>query len=323
MRTRILILGLLFGGLVTLLLYGGLALAQYPTKPISVLVGYPPGGTVDLTARFLSNLVQESLGKAIAVENKPGASSLVALAAVASAKPDGYTLVFSPSQGVVLVPHTLKTTVSYKDFTPIVSTHLLGQGFCAMANDPLNTFREFIDYARKHPGTIYGHAGKGSSTHITPLYIAKKEGIQLKDLPFNGGAATVAALLGGHVRFISGSGTHVTYVKEGKFKMLAVYTPKRSKYTSVPTIFELGYDEIPRNPAHILLAPKGIPEDVKKTLEKAFTDAIHSKAFADFLDKIDADLGYANSTETEKQIEEDYGKWGNIIKDLGLVVGKS
>jgi tripartite-type tricarboxylate transporter receptor subunit TctC len=318
-KRKLIILGILIGGLLPLLLCG-ISVAQYPTDSVTVFVGYAPGGTVDLTGRFLSSMVEKSLGKPFVVVNKPGASSSVALAEVARANPDGYTLLFAPSQVLVLTPHVLKVAYSYHDVTPIVSSHLLAQGICVRADAPWKTFKEFVEYARGQSVVVYGTSGMGSSSHLTPLYIAKKEGINLRPLPFAGGAKANEALLGGHVKVISATGSHIPYVKEGKFRLLAVYTEKRSElFPDVPTIFELGYKEIPRNPPHVLLAPKGIPKEVKDTLERAFTEAIKSKGFGEFLKRVDAELAYANSVDTEKQIETDYVEWGKIIKEVGFV----
>lgn len=318
--SKLLILWLLIGGLLVLLLSEELAIAQYPIKPITVIVGFSPGGTQDVSARILSSLVQVSLGKPIIIVNKPGASAALAIGELTRAKPDGYTLGLCSLHALVLNPHTLKVAYSYKDLTPIVATHSLSQGLCVRTDSPLKTFKEFIGYTRKHPGLPYAAAGAGGGPTLIMSYVAKKQGIDIKCLPFTGGAPAATALLGGHVDFLAGSGSHMPFVNEGKFRLLAVFMDERLKsFSEIPTMSELGYPELPGGAIHGIFAPKGIPEDVRKTLERAFTNATKSNAFAKFLIETDTVLTYATGVDTEKLLEEEYVSWGKIVKEVGLL----
>lgn len=324
MRGKSLVLGLVFITAVTLLFCNTHALAQYPTKPIQFLAGFSPGGSVDLNARMIGSWAHEPLGQPFVIINRPGATGTVAAAQLAMAKPDGYTILFSPTSTINLVPHFLKVAFELEDFEPIVATHAAQMGFCVRAEAPYDTFREFIDYAREHPGLTYAHTGRGGNTHLTIAYLAKKEGIEMKDIPYRGGVLAASALLGGHVDTLSGTGSHIPYCKSGKFKLLLVYTSKRMKeFPDVPTLYDLGYTQLPEGPVgHVILAPRGIPEDRKETLEKVFTDIIKSRPYARLLGRIDAIPDYKNSSETKKSLAEEHRKWGEIIKELGIKLGK-
>ncbi|MFB3886510.1 MAG: Bug family tripartite tricarboxylate transporter substrate binding protein [Thermodesulfobacteriota bacterium] len=319
--TRLLISGLLVVGLVVGVFYQKPALAQYPTKPITVLVGYVAGGTVDLGARVLSASSQKLLGKPVIIENRPGASGAVAIGELLKAKPDGYTLAFLTFNNLVLAPHIIKVNYSYNNLTPIIGTQNLSQGLCVRSDFPVKTYKELVEYARKKPGMVYGHAGKGGSTYTTMAYIVKKEGLNMRDLPFAGGAQSVTALLGGHIDVLSGSGSQVPFVKDGKFRLLLAYSQKKNEsFPDVPTLSDVGLSELPGVSPNAFFAPKGIPENIRKTLEKVFTEATKTKEYREFLERTDAELSYYNGADCEKMLEDQYKKWGFITKEIGLAV---
>lgn len=162
---------------------------------------------------------------------------------------------------------------------------------------------------------------KVAATHLALAYLVKKEGLQMRDLPFAGGPPAATALLGGHIDFFSASGSFIQFVKEGKFKLLLLFAKKRQEaFPDVPTIYDLGYDDIPFSLPQGFFAPKGITEEVRKTLERVFTDAIREKSYVDFLEKAESVLTYTNSADSEKLLVEQYSNWGRIVKELGLEV---
>ena len=186
----------------------------YPDKPITLYCGYEAGATTDLTTRALAKGAEKLLGVSVVVENKPGGSSSVCAALVASKKPDGYILGVIDSFGSLtarshLMPPPYKPL---EDFTFIVQYGLYVGGICVLAESPINTIEEFIAYAKAHPGISYGSAGMLSRGHIAVELFAKCKGLTLKHVPFKGGAPANTALLGKHTDFVAGVGQHIQYV---------------------------------------------------------------------------------------------------------------
>lgn len=318
--TKLLIFGLLISCLVMVLCTDrALAQAPYPNKPIKVLVGMAPGGIVDVNARFLSSIAEKSLRQPIIIENKPGASGAAAIGELIRAKPDGYTIGFIQYTSLTLSPHIMKVNYSFRDLTPIIGACTGSQGLCVRADFPVNTYKEFVEYVKKHPGLVYGHSGKGGTSYITMLYLIKKEGLEMRDLPFPGGPASIAALLGGHIDFLSGAGSHWPFVRDGKFKLLLSYSQERMEaFPNVPSLGEIGAIAFPGSSPIGCFAPKGIPGNVRKTLEKAFTEAVKFKGYREFLEKEYWSLAYYSGADAEKLLQYHYTKMGAIIKDLGV-----
>jgi tripartite-type tricarboxylate transporter receptor subunit TctC len=307
---------------LTISFEGLLAVEKFPEKPIKILVGFVPGGTVDLNARMLGSLVSEDFGQAVVVVNKPGATATIAAAELASSKPDGYTLMLTPILTVSLTPFFIKIKYDpLKSFDPILSTFATNYGLCVRQDAPWKTFREMIEWAQKNPGELsVSDTGKGSPHYPTFEIIARKEKIQWKHVPYPGGLPAATALLGGHVKAHFGSGSHLPFLESGQFKMLAAYSPKRQpKFPDVPTLKELGYD-VPDSRTHIILAPKGVPEPILKILEDAFGKAVKHDAYKGFLKNIFLEPDYRNREEIKSLIEAEYKAWDELLEKLGLKV---
>ena len=224
---------------------GLMAAEKFPEKPIKILVGFAPGGTVDLQTRMLASLVSEDLGQPVVVINKPGASSTIAAAELAGSKPDGYTLATFPILVVSLTPFFVKIKYDpLKSFEPLVSVSGSPYGICVLQNAPWKSFKELIEWARKNPGELsLSTPGAGTPQHASFEWIAKTEKIEYKHVPYPGGLPAATALLGGHVKAHFGSGSHLPFLESGQFRMLASYSPARDpKYPDVPTLKDLGYD---------------------------------------------------------------------------------
>lgn len=297
----------------------GPALAQYPNRPITLIVPQTPGGQLDANARILANLAQKAAGQPIVIENKHGASHTIGTASLANSKPDGYTLGFIPFVALVVTPYKIKVSYSYKDFTPVVLANYTQGGLCVRADAPYNTFKEFIDYAKNHPGLVFGHPGVGGTAQMTATYMFKSEGVKVRDMPFEGSAAACTALLGGHIAAVSSMGGHMPFVRDGKFKLLVAYQSERlQQFPNVPTLGELGFDKIPPATPQGFFAPKGIPEAVRQKAEKFFGDAVRSKTYEEFSEKNFAKTTSLSGADAEKLVEEQYLGWGRILKELGI-----
>jgi tripartite-type tricarboxylate transporter receptor subunit TctC len=297
-----------------------MAQEKFPERAIKAIVGFTPGGTTDLNARMLAGLASEYLGQPVVIVNKPGATGTIGAAEVAASKPDGYTLGFFPVLVVDLAP--LNVDVKYdpiNSFEPVVGTYSVDYGFCVRQDAPWKTFRELIEWAQKNPGELsVSDTGKGSPQFGAFSYIAKKEKIEWKHVPYPGGLPAATALLGGHVKAHFGSGSHLPFQYAGQFRMLAAYSPKRQeKYPDVPTIKELGYD-VPDCNIHLFLAPKGVPGPVMKTLEDAFEKAVKHEAYAKFTKQLYLEPTFKNSEEMKSLIKSEYKGWEDIYEKVGL-----
>jgi len=299
---------------------GVMAQEKFPAKTIKIFQGSAAGGTTDLASRMFASLLTESFGVPVISVAKIGGANTIAADEVAHAKPDGYTLGYSPVQALTVSPLMLKVKYNpLTDFDPLCNAVALIFGVCVREDSPWKSLKEVIEFARANPGAInYSTAGAGTNQHLAFEYIARKEKIKWNHVPYPGGAPAAAALLGGHVKVHVGSGSHQPYLKAGKFRLLAAYMDERiPEYPHVPTLKELGYN-VPTTNNICVIAPKGIPEPIRTTLEEAFTSAAKSKAFISFVENMLQMPLFKGGAATRKTIEEEYKLWTEILDELGM-----
>jgi tripartite-type tricarboxylate transporter receptor subunit TctC len=301
-------------------LSGAFAQEKFPSKPIKIYQGSAAGGTTDLASRMFASLLTESLEVPVISVAKVGASNTLAANEVAHAKPDGYSVGYSPVQALTVAPLTLKVNYNpLTDFDYLCTGVALIFGVVVREDAPWKTWKELIEFVRAHPGEIsYSSAGAGTNQHLAFEYIAKKEKIKWNHVPYPGGAPAATALLGGHVQIFMGSGSHQPYLKAGKFRLLAAYMDERiPEYKDVPTLKELGYN-VPTTNTICVIAPKGLSGSVRKTLEEAFVKAAKSKEFESFAVNMLQMPLFKDSASTMKTIEEEYKLWNQILDELGM-----
>ncbi|MHB8137948.1 MAG: tripartite tricarboxylate transporter substrate binding protein [Smithellaceae bacterium] len=262
--------------------------AAYPERAITVLVGFVPGGSMDLSARALAKSAEKILGQPVIIENKPGGTGTVALAALLSQKHDGYTLCATPSS--VLIRVSQQQQVPFKPFTsfkPVIGFTEPQLGIVVKNDAPWKTLKDLTVYAAKNPGKVkYATTGVGSTTHAAVEEIAGKAKIQVVHVPYKGSMEALTALLGGHVEFASLTSELVPAVKAGQARLLAVISEKRSpKYPDVPTLKELGYD-FANDAVFAVVAPADVDPAIVRKLEDAFAQAVKSKEYLETLDII-------------------------------------
>jgi tripartite-type tricarboxylate transporter receptor subunit TctC len=220
--------------------------AEYPDRLITALISFAPGGSADMSFRALAIGAEKYLSQSIIMDNKGGGGGTLALANVANAKPDGYTICQAASTGIVRAPQIQKVTYKpLKSFTPImayVGAH--NSGLAVRSDAPWKTMKEFLDYAKKNPGKIkYGTPGVGSAPHHAMEYLAYKEGIKWVHVPYTGSAPAMTALLGGHLDAGSVGPEWVPFAQAGNFRILGTHEYKRSAaFPDIPTFREQGYD---------------------------------------------------------------------------------
>jgi tripartite-type tricarboxylate transporter receptor subunit TctC len=296
------------------------SIADFPSKPMTLIVQFSAGGTTDLSARKLAALVENTFKQPMIVENKPGGTGNAGHNAIAKAKPDGYTIGTLAHSGTVLIPHMRTVPFNTKeDFSFIIQYAEYLQFLCVKKEAPWKALKELIEYARQNPGAVtYSTSGAGSAQHLCMEMLAKQEKLKLVHVPYKGGADGVAAILGGHV--VASLGAEVaSQAKAGNVRALAVLGQKRLRaLPDVPTFSELGYKI---NMALWLgvAAPKGVPSPILKNLEAAFTKAFHDPSFSETLDRLVMTPVYRNSEDFRKFVLEDYDRCREIVEAAGML----
>jgi tripartite-type tricarboxylate transporter receptor subunit TctC len=299
-----------------------MAMAQnYPTKPITMIVPWPAGGSTDVAMRAIAEGASKILGQPIVVDNKAGASGTLGPATMAAtAKPDGYTIAQIP---ITVMRLPLMQKVSWdaeKSFTYIV--HLTGYtfGITAKADGEFKTWQDVVTYAKANPGKVtYATPGSGTSLHIGMEQIAEAAGIKLTQVPFKGGAETNAAVLGGHTTLQADSTAWKPLVDAGQLRLLAIWTSERSKiWKDAPTLKELGYPFVFDSPFG-LAGPKGMDPKIVQTLHDAFKKSLEDPATIAALERYDMVPSYKNTADYNAFVKQVIEQETAALSKIGLL----
>jgi tripartite-type tricarboxylate transporter receptor subunit TctC len=285
---------------VLLVLAPCIALAQdaYPSRPITLIVPFPPGGVADIVARPFADALSRELKTPVVIENKAGAGGGIGMGFVAKAKPDGYTLLLALSS-ISILPEADKITgraplYQLDQFTPIARLTADPTVLAVRADSPWKTLAEFVADARKRPGAIsYGSSGNYGTMHVPMEMFAQSAGIKLLHVPFTGAGPAVVALLGGSVEAVaSGPSTVIQHVKAGKVRVLASWGDKRlASLPEVATLSEAGFDAVFFQWS-ALFAPTGTPEPVTAKLREAARAAASDPRFVGALATVETPVQY-------------------------------
>jgi tripartite-type tricarboxylate transporter receptor subunit TctC len=299
-----------------------LAAQDYPNKPITIYCGYEAGATTDLTARALAAGLEKLFGSPVVVENKAGGGATVAAGLVASKKPDGYTLGVVSTGVVTVRPHVLKLSYDpFKDFTLIAQYSRYIGGLCVLADSPLKTIDDFIAYAKSKPGLTYGSSGAFTQQHLAVELFSQCKGLNLKHVPYKGGAPANTALLGKHTDFVAGAGQHIQYVKQGAFRMLMIYNAEKRDpdYPDIPILKELGCPDAPAL-GYILVAPKGIPAPVYEKLLTATRKVTEGAEFQKLLKHLDLPYDFKDGKTLGKDTVAESSWYREFLTKMGAKV---
>ena len=299
---------------------GAFAQTAFPSRSVHILVPYPAGGGVDVLTRTLGEVVSKQWGQSVVVENRPGAGGVIASQAVATAAPDGYTLIMVAS-GHATNP-LLYAKVPYdtfKDFTPVSLLASSPNILLVRADSPFKTVAEVISAAKAKPGSLsFAHAGNGTSTHLAGELLKSLAKVDLAAIPYKGGAPAINDLLGGQIPMSFNNGPEsVGQLSAGTLHALAVTTASRALFLpDVPSMSEAvpGYDT---GVWWGLLGPAGIPADVLAKLSQDFVAALNTDAVKERLIKLGAQPIGSTPQQFDVKIREDYEKWAPIIKAAG------
>ena len=294
----------------------------YPSKPVRVVVPFPPGGAVDFYARVVANPLSELLGQPVVVDNKAGASGMIGADLVAKSAPDGYTLLLGNIASLAINAgiYPKMTYDPVKDLTPIIRTVDVNYVMAVHPSLPANSVAELIAYAKANPGKLaYGSAGSGSLPHLSVELMKSLTGIDLVHVPYKGGGPMVTDLLGGSVQIvIADQANLMPHVKTGKLRALAVGSPKRSpNYPDIPTFAEAGLVGFEATAWQGLVGPTGMPSDVVQRINEAVNKVM---AMPDVRERLVAGgLDPVGGTPEEfgRFIRSEIVRWSKIAKDVG------
>jgi len=298
-----------------------IAEAAYPDKPITLLVGFAPGGSMDLSARALAAAVKKSSGNTVVIEDKPGGTGTVALSALLNQNPDGYTLCATPSSVLIRVSQMQQVPFRpLKSFKPILGFTTPELGIVVKSDSPWKKLKELVDDAVEHPGKIkYATTGVGSTTHAAVEEIAGKEKAQMIHVPYKGGSEALMALLGGHVDFASLTSEFIPSLKAGQTRLLATMNEKPSpRFPGVPTLKEAGYDFV-NDAVFSIVGPYNLPRDIVEKLEKIFVRAIENKEYLETLDRLDLIPVFYDGRQFEDFLKSNWVKINRHLIASGLI----
>ena len=297
-------------------------LAQaFPSRPITLIVPWPAGGSTDRHLRALAEIAGKNLGQNVIVQNVPGGGGTTGPGNMAlQAKPDGYTIAQFP-MGMLRIPHMQKTQWNpLTDFSFIIGVTGYTFGFVVKADSPYKTFNDYVEAARKQPGKIdFGSTGTGTSPHLLIEETADAAKVELNHIPFKGNADLMQALLGGHVMAASDATGWDKFVDAGQMRLLVTFGEARiKKWPNVPTAKELGYKVVANSP-YGLVGPKGMDPAVMKTLHDAFKKAMDDPKHLEVLEQLNQPTWYKNSADYATWARDTFGKERALIDRLGLL----
>ena len=298
------------------------ALAQYPSRPVHIVVTIPPGGAPDIAARIIGQKLAESFGQPVVIENRPGANGNTAAGEVARAAPDGYTLILAADSLIAINPHLYSRMPldTLKDLTPVAS--LVSNQFVLSVNPalPVKTFPEFIEYARKaNPPLNYASGGNGSQHQLTMEMLKSRAGIELVHVPYRGGAPATLATVAGEVAAMFAGTSTAPQIRAGRLRALAVAGAKRSfAFPDLPTIGEF-YPGFENSIWLGLFGPAAMPDEVLAKLRSEINQILRNP-------EVREKLGAAGSLEplvtTPEEfaalIRRDHEKYGKLIRAVGV-----
>jgi len=294
---------------------------DYPTKPITLYCSYVAGATTDITARALASGAEKLLRVPVMVENKPGGNSTVCASLIASKKPDGYTLAAMAAGVVNQMPLLYKIPYDpFNSFTQIMQYSRWIGGVCVLSESPIKTIQDFITYSKAHPGMTYGSPGMYSQQHLGVFMFGECKGLQIKHIPYKGGAEAITAFLGKHTDFIAGSGSHIPYVRQGAFRMLVIYnaTKRDPNFPDIPILIEIGCEDYPAD-GIMVAGPKGLPDPIRKKLHDVFKKVAEGPEFQKVLEQVNMPYDYKDGTELDKEARVKYEWFKAFYKKVGLL----
>jgi len=296
----------------------------YPDRPIKMIIPLPPGGGTDTLGRYVAERLSARLGQPVVPENKPGAGAVIGTDAVAKAKPDGYTLLWTSSDGVSMAP-VLKKSLPYKvpdDFAYVARVSDFAYIVTVNPKLPIKTMQELIAYAKAHPGELkYGTSGVGSGPHMATELIASATGTQMLHVPYQGIAPAIQAALGGHLDVILAAPTVKSQTDAGALRPLATTGASRNPdFPNLPTLAEAGIPNLVVTIWWGIMAPAGTPEPVLAKLRAAVAEIVKDPVTIQGMRKLGYDPNYLPYDQFRAFVLDDMQQWGRAAKAANITV---
>jgi tripartite-type tricarboxylate transporter receptor subunit TctC len=299
--------------------------AEYPARPVNLIVAFTPSGPSDVLARIIGRQLDKILGQTFVVENRPGGAGNIAAETVARAAPDGYTLLMG-NNGLLATNQSLFKKLNFdaeRDFAPI---SLIGSQPNILVVNPalgINTMGEFIAYAKAHPGKLnYGHSGYGAAAHLSAELFKSEAKVDIVSVSYKGAAPALQDLIAGQVQLMfATSASVVGFIQAGTLKPLAVTTLKRfSLMPELPTVAESGLPGFDATTWHGLVAPAATPKPIVATLNRAIVQALAQPETLKQLHDLGVEVGSSTPEEFAAYIKSEIPKWAAVVKASGAQV---
>jgi tripartite-type tricarboxylate transporter receptor subunit TctC len=316
--------GLISGALMALCMAAPQALAQaWPSKPVKVVVNFPPGGAADVIARAVAAPLQDALGQSVVVENRGGSGGNIGADAVAKSPPDGYTLLMASGGTVSVNPHIYAKMPfdPVKDLTPVAAAARVLVFLVVKPEYPAKNAKEFLADLKANPGKrSFGSPGNGSSPHLAAEMMKAQAGVFAVHVPYRGAAPALTDLLAGQIDFLFDPGIAIPHVKAGRLKMLAVGSPKRSPlFPDVPTLDEVGLKGFDADTVFGFYAPAGTPTDVIGKLNGEINRILGTPALRERIGALGGEPAPMTPAQFHAKAMEDSQRFGAIIKERKIV----
>lgn len=315
---------------ITLLAAGLLAVTSaqaqtdWPTQPLKLVVGYAPGGPVDTTARTFAKFLSDELKQSVVVENRAGASGMIAAESTSRAQPDGYTLNFVASPTLTITPliqraHTLDLDNDFSYIGTLVNyTNVL----VINKDVPVNSIKELIDYAKKNPNEVsFGSAGVGGSNHLSAELLKQKTGTEMLHVPYRGNSPAMIDVIGGKITYMFDiTSTAIPFIESGKVRALAVTSRERNAgLPDVPTMIEAGVEDYEVTGWYALIGPAKLPDNVVESLQQALNNVSKNPQFIKQMDAGGYTTALSDGEQLKQRAEREYAMWDEVIKQAKIL----
>ena len=301
----------------------------FPSRPITMIVAFPPGGVADITGRPTAAAMEKILKQPVSIVNRPGAAGAVGNAAVANAKPDGYTVLMALSS-ISVIPaadelFNRKPAYSLDQFAPVALISADPTILVAHPSLPVRTVKELVALAKSKPGQLsFSSSGVYGALHMPMEMFLHAAGLKMRHVPTTGGGPAITALLGGHVELTAGGPAAISaHVKSGKMRPIAGWGASRHpSFPDVPTFKELGYKDVEYYIWAGIFAPRGTPDAVMKVLRDAARRTVEDPEFKNAMAKVDSLVQYKDAPEFQKYWQDDAKRLAALVKVVGKVEEK-
>lgn len=303
----------------------GSALAQgsYPTRPVTMVVGFAPGGGTDTVARIIAKNLSESLGQQVLVENRSGAGGNIATDYVAHAAPDGYTILLGSVGSLAVAPHVI-SSLPYdplRDFAPITMAVVFANVLVVGPSVPAHTLADFVKLAQEKPGTVtFGSSGILGAGHLAGELLKMQANIDMIHVPYKGGGPAMQGMLGGQVMSIFATPVSAGgQIKAGKIRAIATTGPKRAALLpEVPTVAESGYPGFEAMNWYAYVAPAKTPKEIVERLNRELVKALNNADVTALLHQQGLEPSPGSPAELARYMQREYETWGKVVKQAGI-----